>query len=78
MAGHGGEAVDAAGKPTKHEPMKGDHSTDGPAAIGLLVLLLPAGMITTAMTGSAVWGSIVCALPLVGVFKLLWNSGGGD
>lgn len=58
--------------------MKGDHSTDGLAAIGLLVLLLPAGMITTAYIGSAVWGSIVCALLLVGVFKLLWNSGGGD
>lgn len=51
--------------------MKANDATDGLAAIGLLVLLLPAGMILTAITGTAVYGYVLCVAMLISAIRLM-------
>ena len=65
-------------KSVSYVAMNNDATTDGLAAVGSLVLLLPVSLFITAMTGSTLLGYGVGALMLVNAIRLMYRSGGGD
>lgn len=60
----------------KHADMNANNATDGLAAIGLLVLLLPAMLFVAGMTGSTFFAWCAGAFMLISAIRLMCGTMG--